>query len=153
MIVQVIYLEDYDWLIKVYYAVTTYYTEQILGELESMDCAYSIYNDAEKMLKEGKLNCGFTYTNPSLHVTFIIIGLTDSVQEFVNTYDHEKGHAATHIGEFYDMDPYGENFQYLQGKIGQEMFTIAKQFMCEHCRKNFVVNFINNGKMKIKFKD
>jgi hypothetical protein len=38
MIIQVIYLEDYDWLIKVYYAVTTYYSDEILDELESIGC-------------------------------------------------------------------------------------------------------------------
>lgn len=150
MIAQVIYLEDYDWLIKVYYAVTTYYSDEILGELESIDCDHKSLREAKKMLLNGEINTGFTYTNPSLHVTFIIIGLTDSVKEFVNTYDHEKGHAATHIGEYYDMDPYGESFQYLQGKIGEEMFLIAKQFMCEHCRTNLMINFINNGKIKVK---
>lgn len=126
MIAQVIYLEDYDWLIKVYYAVTQYYTDEILGELDSIDCSPNSFREAEKMLVTEEMNTGFTYTDSVKHVTFIIIGLTDSVKEFVNTYDHEKGHAATHIAEYYDIDPYSEDFQYLQGKIGEEMFAVAK---------------------------
>lgn len=152
MIVQVIYLEDYDWLIKVYYAVSTYYADEILGELDSIGCSPSIYKRAEKMLRNYETNTGLTYTDPEKHVTFIIIGLTDSVMEFINTYDHEKGHAATHIAEYYNIDPYSEAFQYLQGKIGKEMFSVGKQFMCEHCRTKFILNFNNYGKVKIKFK-
>jgi hypothetical protein len=62
------------------------------------------------MLVNYKINTGFTYTDTDKHVTFIIIGLTDSVKEFVNTFDHEKGHAATHIAQYYDLNPYGEKF-------------------------------------------
>lgn len=152
MIIQVIYLEDYDWLIKVYYAVTTYYTEEILGELESIDCDFDTYKRIESMLKNYQINTGFTYTDPLKHVTFIIIGLTDSPEEFANTYDHEKGHAAMHIAEYYKIDPYSEDFQYLQGAIGKEMFTSAKKLLCKHCRDSLIVNLINHGRMKIKFK-
>jgi hypothetical protein len=38
MIAQVIYLKEYDWLVKVYYAVDQYYKEEILSELYSIDC-------------------------------------------------------------------------------------------------------------------
>ena len=104
------------------------------------------------MLLNGEFNTGFTYTDTEKHVTFIIIGLTESAEEFVNTYDHEKGHAAVHIAEYYDIDPYSEKFQYLQGEIGKEMFQVAKKLMCEHCRTDLIINFINYGKMKAKFK-
>lgn len=153
MIVQVIYLEEYDWLIKIFYAVTTYYTDEILDELSSIDCPEKTFNRVESMLRNYELNTGFTYTDAEKHVTFIVIGLTDSTQEFVNTYDHEKGHAAIHIAEYYKIDPYSEDFQYLQGEIGKEMFSVAKQFMCEHCRANLIINFNNYSKMKMKFKD
>ena len=29
-----------------------------------------------------------------------------------------------------------DQYEYLIGNIGQEMFPIAKQFLCEHCRKD-----------------
>lgn len=152
MIVQIIYLEDYDWLIKVYYAVTTYYRDEILDELDSIGCDKESYEKIEDMIDNFKLNTGATYTDPGKHITFIIIGLTDSVEQFVNTYDHEKGHAVSHIAEYYEMSPYGEQYQYLSGKLGEEMFCVAKQFMCEHCRQKFIINFINKGKMKVKIK-
>ena len=53
-----------------------------------------------------------------------------------------------HIAEYYNIDPYSEELQYLQGKIGQEMFPIAKNFLCENCRNKIIV--YNYGKIKLK---
>lgn len=134
MITQCIYLDKYDWLIKVYYAVDTYYINDILGELDSIDCEPDAFYSAAKMLENFEYNTGFTYTDNEKHLTFIIIGLTDSPSEFMSTYIHEVGHAATHISEYYKLDPYGEDRQYLVGDIAQKMFKKAKNFLCEHCR-------------------
>jgi len=103
MIAQVIYLKEYDWLIKVYYAVDQYYQDEILGELYSIDCEPEALNRAADMLENYEVNTGFTYTDTNKHLTFIIIGLTDSVEEFFNTFIHELGHASVHIAEYYDL--------------------------------------------------
>ena len=146
---QVIYLDDYDWLIKVYYAIDTYYTDEILGELDSIDCEPEAFYKIAELLDNFTENIGFTYTDVQKHVTFIIIGLTSSAEEFMNTFIHEVGHATTHIAEYYDLDFHSEEIQYLQGDIALEMFDVAKEFLCEHCRD---INFYNYGKMKIKIK-
>lgn len=39
-------------------------------------------------------------------------------------------------GETLNLDVFGEEYEYLVGDIGQEMFPVAKQFFCEHCRKD-----------------
>ena len=51
------------------------------------------------------------------------------------------------IAKYYDLDFESEKFQYLQGEIGKRLFTVARRFLCDHCR----VNFINYGKIKMKF--
>ena len=134
MITQTIYLDDYDWLIKVYYAVDTYYTDEILGELESINCPSEPFYRAQEMLENFEYNTGFTYSDQKKHVTFIIIGLTDCPKEFMNTLVHEVGHAAVHISEYYEIDPYSEELPYLEGDIISEMFDAAKNFLCDHCR-------------------
>jgi hypothetical protein len=101
------------------------------------------------MLENYEINTGFTYTDNRKHLTFIIIGLTDSVEEFFNTFIHELGHASVHIAEYYDLRLNSEKMQYLQGELGLEMFSVAKDFLCEHCRN---MNFYNFGKVKIKIK-
>lgn len=148
MIIQTIYLDKYDWLIKVFYAIDTYYIDDILSELDELDCPIKLMETAEKAFITREPNFGFTYTRPDLHVCIVVIGLTDSAEEFQNTLDHEKGHVATHIAEYYDINPLSEQFQYLQGDIGREMFREAKRFLCEHCR-DITYNFINKMKVKI----
>lgn len=136
MLIQDIYLEDWDWTVKVFYAVDTYYINEILGDLESIGCTGKALLRAENSLSSGEYNTGLTYSNLSGKCSVIVIGLTSSPAEFQNTFDHEKGHLAFHISEALNIDPFGEEYEYLTGKIGQAMFPYAKRFLCEHCRKD-----------------
>ncbi len=147
MTVQVVYLKDYDWLIKVFYEVTADDSDVILSELDDIDCPADIYYSAAEMMEGDYPDTGFTYTNSVMRVTFIIMMHSSCADEFQNTFDHEKGHAAYHIACELGLDKAGEKIQYLQGEIGKEMFRVAKRFMCDHCR----VNIVNYGKVKMKF--
>lgn len=147
MVVQIVYLEDYDWLIKVFYEVTSDDADIILNELDDIDCPSDIYYNAADMLEVGDFDTGFTYTSSVYRTSFIIMMQSSCADEFQNTFDHEKGHAAHHIASELDLDKAGEEIQYLQGEIGKEMFKVAKRFMCDHCR----VNIVNYGKVKMKF--
>lgn len=80
------------------------------------------------------MNTGLTYSNPRYRESVMVIALTSSPEEFQNSFDHEKGHLVKHISQAFGIDPYGEEEQYLSGDIGQLMFPVAKQFLCEHCR-------------------
>lgn len=133
MITQNIYLKDWDWYVKVYYAVDTVYMDEVLGELESIGCTDDVLYDTENVLI--KENTGMTYSNLKSRCSIVVIGLTSSPAEFQNTFDHEKGHLAMHIAEALDIDVFGEEFEYLTGEIGQKMFKCAKPFLCEHCRE------------------
>lgn len=134
MIRQDVYLEKWDWYVIIYYAVDTYYMDEILEELEMIGCTYA--DEIEEDLTQHPYNNGLTYSNMRRRVSLVVIGLTETPDEFQNTYDHEKGHLAMHIAEEDRMDVFGEEFQYLTGEIGKQTFPIAKRFMCEHCRKD-----------------
>lgn len=122
-----------------YYAVDKYYTDEILDELELIGCSKKELKNAERLLIKGDYNTGITYTNFRNKCSIVVIGLTTSPEEFQNTFDHEKGHLAMHIGTALGIEPFGEEFQYLTGAIGEKMFKIAKRFLCDHCRKDLVV--------------
>ena len=139
MFIQNIYLEDWDWYIRVYYAVDKYYTDDILDDLEYVGCSEYELVRAEDLLRSNEKNTGLTYTNIKNRYTVVVIGLTTSPEEFQNTFDHEKGHVAMHISSALDIDPFGEEFQYLTGEIGAKMFKIAKRFLCEHCRESLFI--------------
>ena len=118
----------------VFYAVDTYYMDEILDELENIGCTYT--DEIEEDLTVNPYNNGLTYSNMRARTSLIVIGLTETPDEFQNTYDHEKGHLAMHIAEEDNVDVFGEEFQYLIGEIGKQTFPVAKRFMCEHCRKD-----------------
>lgn len=141
MLIQDFYLEDWDWTVKVFYAVDTYYLDEILGELESIGCTGYELVKAEETLSSGDYNLGLTYSNLLGRCSIVVIGLTSSPAEFQNTFDHEKGHLAMHICNALEMDVFGEEFEYLVGEIGLQMFPYAKHFLCEHCRKDFIKDF------------
>lgn len=151
MLVQNFYLEAWDWNVTIYYAVDKYYTDQILDDLEGIGCSTVELVKVEHMLRNEDYNTGFTYSNIKNRCSVVVIGLTTSPEEFQNTFDHEKGHLAMHICSAWHIDPFGEEYQYLTGAIGQKMFKIAKKFLCEHCRAKITLEIeeISNKKIKI----
>lgn len=136
MIVQDINLPEYDWRCRVYYAVTGYWADAILKDLRAIGCSGSKYRKAERNLRSGHLDTGLTYSNRRAGESVMVIALTSSAAEFANSYDHEKGHLAKHIARAYDLDPFGEELQYLSGDIALRMFPVAKRFLCDCCRKS-----------------
>ena len=134
MIRQTIYLPDYDWTVRIYYAVTTYWTDMIMRDLSDIGCYGRDRDRALRNLREGRLDTGLTFSNPRFHESVMVIGLTSSPEEFASSYDHEKGHLVRQICQAFDIDPYGEEAQYLAGDMGKKMFPVAKKFLCEHCR-------------------
>ena len=69
------------------------------------------------------------------HRSLIVIGPSSSAEEFLDTWDHEKGHLAMHISISENIGPFSEEYQYLTGEIGRQMFSVAKKFLCNECRK------------------
>ncbi len=133
MIEHTIYLDEYDWLIKVFYIVSNYNSVKILSELDSIDCEPEAFYKAAEMLECEELNSGFTYTDTQLHVTFIIIGKCTSCAEFLSTFVHELGHTSSHLCEFYNINLHSETTQYLSGDIAKSLYKSAKLFLCDKC--------------------
>lgn len=136
MIRQKFHIPKYDWYVTVYYAVTCYYVCEIISRLYVMGCAQSELSRAYRNIASGNLDTGLTFSNPESRETLMVIGLTSSPEEFQNSFDHEKGHLCKHISKACGIDPYGEEYQYLSGDVGQRMFPVARRFLCEHCRKS-----------------
>lgn len=134
MIKQNIYLKDWNWVGSIYYIDSSYCAEDILEELELIGC------DKKDLIKVNDLldshNTGFTYSNFLDKCSVMVIGLTTTPAEFQNTFDHEKVHLAIHIAQALNINVFSEEFGYLIGDIGQQMFPVAKKFLCEHCRKD-----------------
>ena len=135
MYVQDFTLDKYGWYVKVYYAVSFYPVEEIADDLYSVGCDDDTVESIVEELDISHLNDGFIHSNIFARRSLIIIGPTSSAEQFLDTWDHEKGHLAMHICIAEGLNPLGEEYQYLTGEIGRQMFRVARLFLCEECRK------------------
>lgn len=135
MIVQDFELPEYGWHVRVYYAVTTYWAERIIRDLVRIGCHGTELRRAYDNLLRGDLNTGITYSNTAAGETVMVISLTSTPAQFLNSWLHEMRHLSRHIERACGISPYGEEAAYLAGDIGQRMFPVARKFICEHCRK------------------
>lgn len=134
MIMQDIYLPEYDWHVRIYYAVTTYWADRIASDMRSIGCRGSQLDRAYSSLVKGGLNTGVTYSNFKLGETVMVISITSTPAEFLNSWTHEMQHLCRHVSQAFSLDPYGEESAYLAGDVAQKMFIVARKFICEHCR-------------------
>lgn len=130
MIRQTIYLPKWKWECDVFYDATSEDMPEILQRIREIGCGRLQLFKARTALSTRKPNTGLTFTSFKDGRSVMVIGYTSSADEFQNTFDHEKGHLARHICLALDVDPYGEEAQYLAGEIGQKMFPVARRFMC-----------------------
>ena len=139
MILQDFWLKRYRWHVRVYYAVSRYWTADILRDLRAAGCSVRQLRKAYGNLRTGDLNTGITYSNFARRETVMVISLTSTPAEFLNSWTHEMQHLCRHIVQSFAIDPYGEEAAYLSGDVAQKMFPVARKMLCEHCRKEITV--------------
>lgn len=135
MIVQDFWLKRYKWHVRAYYAVRRYWAEGIVRDLRSAGCAGRQLRKAWDNLRSGDLNTGITYSNFGKRETVMVISLTSTPAEFLNSWTHEMQHLCRHVAQAFGINPYGEEAAYLAGDVAQKMFPVARKLLCEHCRK------------------
>lgn len=122
MIVQEFYIPDYDWEVRVYYAVDCYYTDRIIADLQRVGCRGLDLVNAYKNMRACNLNTGITYSNIRNRETVMVIALTSSPEEFQNSFDHEKGHLCRHISRAFASTRTGKRRSILVGMWGRRCF-------------------------------
>lgn len=127
---QFIVLRPWDWEVEVYYSADRECAKTILTRLVRCGVSGKILESAGEVLGSGDWDCGFTYTNPEMRKTVMVIGRTSSSEQFWNTLDHEKGHVVEHISEALGMPHEGEERQYLAGELAGRLYGRARKFIC-----------------------
>lgn len=136
MIYQELYISKYDWLVHIYYAVTCYWTDEIMMRLYDTGCPKNKLNDSYHNLMSCKLDTGITYSNYRNRETVMVVGLTSSPAQFINSLDHERKHLEAHIAQAMNIDPWGEEIAYLSGEIAENLISYIKMFVCDcECHK------------------
>lgn len=138
MIVQEFTLDRYDWFTRVYYLIDKFPSDEIYESMLSLGSDEDEAARAVRTLESEGFNVGSIHSNIYKRESLVVIGKADSVEEFYDTFDHEKGHLAMHICIADNIDPFSEEYQYLAGEIGKQMFRAASELFCEKCRKKYL---------------
>lgn len=108
----------------------------ILNQVELLQADTDIMGRIEKNLKADNLDTGFTYSNPLMRESVVVVGRASSGAEFLNSYTHELRHLADDIAKEQGYQDSGELVAYLTGDISTKVADIVCALSCDHCRKS-----------------
>lgn len=135
MITQIISIPRYRWKVKIYYAVTCYWTDEIMDQLRKVGISGQDERDAYENMNSCTLNNGITYSSGMLRRTVMVIAKTSSAAELFDSFFHELKHFEEQIGEICDIDQRSEEAAYLRGGMAKTMFPKIAPMLCDCCRK------------------
>lgn len=125
-----VYIRRCRWWVRIYYAVTCYRTERILSDLNSLECNEAIYRKAKLHLRRGDLDTGLTYTNKRYRRSIVVVGISSSPAQFLNSLEHELRHLVDDISDACGVDTHGEEVAYLTGDLNALLFDDIHSFVC-----------------------
>lgn len=126
----------YRWKVRLYFAVTDYYIDDIVESLHSIDCPDKIMRRVEEKMSARQLDTGFTYSNPRLRRSVLVVGLTSSPAEFFNSFTHEIRHLVDDIAKTVGLEIAGEDVAYLTGDVSMDLWSYVHKFICCKCSHN-----------------
>lgn len=125
------HISKIDWCIECFITTDNSQLEEIIFKLENIGCSKHTTKRARQILSE-QYDSGFTYSNLNERKSIMVINKSTSMEEFVNTYNHEKNHIEMHICEALGFDPYGEVAADLSGCLAQRLFNTMLISMKEY---------------------
>lgn len=135
MIHQRFELPNYAWLCHAYYVVTKPNAHEIVSMLERIGCNGEDLEQAYDNLTSGKYDTGLTYSNGRRRETVMVFAKTSNAKQFQQSYQHEIGHMKDHIAQYFGISPHGEEIQYIGDEIVDATWEIARELLCDCCRK------------------
>ena len=136
MIRQVAYLPEFDWVIKAYFSVSDYWTDEIMAELAFAGANEEQMWKSYYSLTSGNLDEGICFSGADTRTSILVVAKTTSAAEFYNSTTHEFCHLAAQIARIIGVDPAGEEVAYMVGEMARDFYPSIKHLLCECCRKN-----------------
>lgn len=119
-----VYFDKYRWSVEVFIILGGSDTQGIMDAVRRIGGSRKVLESAYANLMED-YNSGFTYSNAEHRKSIMVVNRSSSMEEFINTYNHEKNHVEMHICEELGIDPYSEEAAYLSGNMAQQLFLPA----------------------------
>lgn len=124
-----------DWEADVFVCFRHYDEKVLESALREVDAPIGIIVRMREMARDDEYNTGFTYSNPRMRRSVMVIGKTTSSREFMNTFVHEVRHLADDIATEDRIPLVGEDVAYLSGSIASSLFDIVGMFTCPKCQR------------------
>lgn len=124
-----IHIGKYDWMVWAYFAKTTYYADEVMENLLRIGVSGEDVHTAYLNLRNKAVDTGLTYSNYATRESVMVVGLSSSPAEFLNSFVHELGHLTAQIGEALGLDVMGEEIRYLGGGLAREMYPYIRPFL------------------------
>lgn len=135
MVVQDIYIEDYRWSVRIFYAVSGYDVDEIMRALHSIGCTADYAAEAYSNLRRNALNSGLTFSNYRRRQSVVVVALSSSAKQFHRCLIHELRHLQSHIASADNIDEKSEQVCYLLDDIVGLVHETCAPMMCGCCRK------------------
>lgn len=119
-----VHFDKYRWSVEVFIILSRPDIEEIISAVERAGGSQKVLKQVHANLMED-YNSGFTYTSSKYRKSIMVVNRSSSMEEFINTYNHEKNHVEMHICEELGIDPYSEEAAYLSGNMAQQLFLPA----------------------------
>ena len=101
-------IHKYGWTLRIYYAVTCYYTGEILKSLTDIGCPDTVLHRVQGNMVKCEM-------------------------EFLNSFEHELRHLVDDVALTLGLPMAGEEVAYLTGEINQALWEDVHQFTCCKC--------------------
>lgn len=108
-------LHKYNWNIDVF--ILQKFSD--IKDIKNYLYKYDNYKQMLTRLSKFK-NSGFSYSYPNNSI--LVVGLQDYLYELVDTFNHEKNHIETYIGNYYNIKYDSEDFSILSGNLAATLF-------------------------------
>ena len=109
-------ISRYNWIVEVFIVLNI----QDIALLKSQLLKYSNYTQMLDRLYNYR-NSGFSYSK--YNKSILVIGIQDSLSDFIDTFNHEKNHIETYIGDYYNLTYNSEEFSIMSGYLAKILFT------------------------------
>lgn len=113
-----IYFEPYDWEVELYVILKNCHIDNIIQSLKG---------SSESEIQRAFLNIttliNSGFINTIGRKSIIVINKPETLEEFVNVYNHEKNHLEMHICEEFNIDPHSEEAAELSGNLAKCLFS------------------------------
>lgn len=127
-----------QWECLLFVSVGTYWIEAITDAFVEIGASESVVKRIRRNMIRNDMDSGFTYSNPRLRRSVMVIGRTSNGSQFINSFTHELRHLVDDIALVDGLEMSGEGVAYLTGDIAMEVADIVCKMSCDHCRRGSV---------------